>query len=126
MLSSSLRQCLTEMCQIATVQVLDRKRNGDEVAAWLSCAESMLDSFSELSQHLPASIRSAVPLAGDMRALLCAALLCPVLLCCALLRHALPCPAVPCRAVLCYVVLCYVMLRANGNAHAMQCHTATA
>ena len=63
-LSTSLRQCLNEACTV-TISRQNSCASEEEVLTWLSCAESMLDSFLTLTPYLPGSVRSVVPLTGD-------------------------------------------------------------
>ena len=64
--SAELRQCLAEACTTTALVHNSSAAEEEEVSAWLSCAECMLDSFSAFGKELPASARSAVPLTGEM------------------------------------------------------------
>ena len=115
-----LAACLLQISR-PTVQMHDSGEYGEDVKqCWASCAESVLDSCTQLVKQSPACARAMVAVQGNLccAMLCCAALRCALhcvvlrcaVVCCAVLHCAVVCWAVLCCAVLCCAVLCCAVL----------------
>ncbi len=115
-----LAACLLQISS-PTVQRHDSGWYGEgDKQCWASCAESVLDSCTQLVKQSPACARAMVTVPGN----LCCAMLFYAVLCCSALHCALNCVglrsavlccavlrcAIVCWAALCCAVLCCAML----------------
>lgn len=112
-----LAACLLQMCS-TTMQAHDSiEHSEDGKQCWASCAESVMDSCTQLVKQSPACARAMVTVPGTLCcALLCCAMLCQVL--CAVLCYAVP-------GILCCAVLRYATLRAALCCFALCCAVLT-
>ncbi len=120
-----LAACLLQISS-PTVQAHDSGWYGKDIKqCWASCAESVLDSCTQLVKQSPACAKAMVTVPGNLRCAmlccvalctelccfaLCCSMLCCFTLCCCMLGCAVLCCAVLCCAVLCCAVLCCAVL----------------